>query len=87
MQHYQIDPQQLEKYNDVRVPEVEGMNKECFKKTFGFVMEMVVKKTEEMCKKTKCPVMGKWCQWARQNKNTQEAAFGMLMMKVQPWKF
>lgn len=88
MQRYDIKPVALQKYSEeVDVPEVEGLDKECYCKTFGFVMEMSIKKTKEMCEKTKCPVMTKWCKWAGESEHNKEMAYGMIMGKVEPWKF
>ena len=56
----------------------------CLFKYMKRVMEFAVSKAEEKCKMTKCPVLKEICEWARVNK---EPALGILIGKVEPWKF
>jgi len=56
----------------------------CYKKVFGIVMKVAVMRTKKMCNTTKCPFLQGWCKWAGEHK---EMAFGMLMGKVEPWKY
>jgi hypothetical protein len=55
----------------------------CLKRAIRHIMGHAVMKVHEMCHATTCPKAQRMCQWARDNK---EVAFGMLLMKVEPWK-
>merc|ERR1719183_2944582 len=51
------------------------------------VMGLAVGKVKGMCANAadgKCPIMEKMCPWMKQNK---EVSLGMLVAKVEPWKF
>jgi hypothetical protein len=56
----------------------------CMKHTIKHVMKRAVWKVVGMCKETSCPKKKKLCGWAREHKGV---AFGMLVAKVEPWKF
>lgn len=59
----------------------------CMKKAMRHVMHHSVVKVKEMCAhvdQIKCPVMKKMCPWMAQNK---AVSLGMLIGKVEPWKF
>jgi hypothetical protein len=62
----------------------------CMKGTMRRVVGFAVKKVKGMCMMCaqsdadKCKVMQKMCPWAAANKET---ALGMLIAKVEPWKF
>jgi len=60
------------------------VNPRCMKHAMGHVMMHVVGKVKEMCKNTKCEKMQKMCGFAKENRGQ---AFGMLLGKVEPWKF
>jgi hypothetical protein len=55
----------------------------CMKKAIRFIMGHAVMKVHEMCHATECPKAQRLCEWARGHR---EVAFGMLLMKVEPWK-
>merc|ERR1719421_1591889 len=56
----------------------------CMKRAMKKGVKMVVMKVKAMCEKTECPKMARICQFMTDNR---EAAFGMLVAKVEPWKF
>lgn len=56
----------------------------CYKKVFKIVMAHAIGGTKKMCEHTKCPFLQHWCKWAGHNK---EMAYGMLLEKVEPWKY
>lgn len=66
------------------LPAPKGVCPKCYRKVFGFVMKHAVMGTKHVCHVTKCPVLQKWCKWAG---NHREMAFGMLLAKVEPWKY
>lgn len=55
----------------------------CMKRAIRFIMGHSVKKVHEMCASTDCPKAQRLCKFARDHR---EVAFGMLVMKVEPWK-
>lgn len=69
---------------EVAVPNVKGVCKKCYVKTFRFVMMAAFKGTKKMCAHTKCPFLKGWCKWAGEHK---EMAAGMILGKVEPWKY
>lgn len=56
----------------------------CMDRVMRQVMGHALQGVIGMCKSTNCPVMKKICDWSR---NHKEMAFGMLLGKVEPWKF
>lgn len=56
----------------------------CYKKVFGIVMKVSIWGAKKMCRRTKCPVLKKWCSWAASHR---EVALGMILAKVEPWKY
>jgi hypothetical protein len=60
----------------------------CMKKTMRDVMGFAIKKVKGMCAQSSqdggCPTLQRVCRFAKENK---EVALGMLVAKVEPWKF
>jgi hypothetical protein len=61
-----------------------GIDMHCYKKTFGKVMQIAVKMAKKECAKSDCPMVKHWCSWAKEH---PKMAFGVLMGKVEPWKY
>lgn len=47
-------------------------------------MRVTIAHVKGMCASTKCPVVQGWCKWAGMHR---ELAYGMLLAKVEPWKY
>jgi len=56
----------------------------CFKRVMGLVMCKATMAVKMMCMKTHDPHTMRMCEFAYQHR---EVAFGMLLAKVEPWKF
>lgn len=56
----------------------------CMKKKMKGVMRVSIMKVKKMCETTKCAKMQKMCGWMGEHR---EVALGMLVAKVEPWKF
>merc|ERR1719270_1981987 len=68
----------------IMVPQVKGVWKHCYRMVFRIVMEHSVSMVKKLCKTTECPRMQGFCRWARWHR---EMAFGVLLAKVEPWKY
>merc|ERR1712045_252356 len=66
------------------VPQVKGVWKHCYKMVFRIVMQHSVSMVKKLCKTTECPRMQGFCRWSRWHR---EMAFGVLLAKVEPWKY
>lgn len=56
----------------------------CMKRAMRHVMGHAIRKVKGMCAHSKCPKMKRVCRFMAQHK---EVAFGVLVAKVEPWKF
>ena len=56
----------------------------CFEKAMCRAMRRGVRRVKTVCAKSKCPYIKQICQWGDVNRPW---AFGMLIGKIQPWKY
>jgi hypothetical protein len=81
------DGERLEDAEDATCSSEQPMHKvcpRCMKHSMRRVMGLAIMKVKAMCMKSDSTIMKKLCPWMAQNK---EVALGMLVAKVEPWKF
>lgn len=84
----EMGPNKTESFGELapqcQTPEQAKVCPYCMRKMMKKAVMMAVKKIIGMCHESKCHIMAKMCPWMKENK---AVAFGMLLAKVEPWKF
>lgn len=66
------------------IPQEDHVCPKCMEHGIKHVMHRALGKIKHMCEETSCPKKQKICGWTKEHR---EVAFGMLLAKVEPWKF